>query len=156
MYLSPAMTMITMMPTLSVTMIVLAPGEPRAERGDQQRQRDRGSRVVCGDRAGEHENARAYGGAEANGDERPRAQHLLQSALALGRRIDGAHGNQLAQHRRLGHPRVRTLINSLRHTPFRFLPAPRGVGRGPSLSYAYPLRRSEEHTSELQSPCNLV
>src|SRR2546426_2336513 len=36
------------------------------------------------------------------------------------------------------------------------LPPSRGVHRGPSTSVALQSTRSEEHTSELQSPCNLV
>src|SRR3979409_704303 len=72
--------------------------ESAAEGGDQQRQRDRRAGMIGGDRAGEHENARADGGAQANGDERPRAHHLLQAVLAgCVCRIDRPHRAQLPQ-----------------------------------------------------------
>src|SRR5256885_14539479 len=50
-----------------------------------------------------------------------------------------------------------TLFRSLLHRPLRPVQNPFAcVGHAPSAATRKQYRRSEEHTSELQSPCNLV
>src|SRR5205807_9801929 len=56
--------------------------------------------------------------------------------------------------RRAGADRSRASCR--RKTPARWPSAPAGAARSPRPPASAPPSRSEEHTSELQSPCNLV
>src|SRR5205807_8897585 len=77
----------------------------------------------------------------------------LAAASRLGRPVLAPASNRPRTRRPLHEPRSETQTPT--HPPkLRFLRLLRPAGR--YLLYRSELRRSEEHTSELQSPCNLV
>src|SRR2546426_5437641 len=72
----------------------------------------------------------------------------------LFRSVAGAESQTMDIHakvHRLDAPEKLGKARQRAHVPGRL-----GVGRGPAGGLCRASRRSEEHTSELQSPCNLV
>src|SRR2546426_1144943 len=79
-------------------------------------------------------------------------------ALRAARAPRGGGRHEQARHRRGGgaHPRPARRAAAARSVGCRNEGAPEGPGARPRLAAAEGRKRSEEHTSELQSPCNLV